>query len=142
MKRRITKRMSAKATTASNAITMKLPNSAPRPRWLISAAMPSPAARPAIGPIHERRGAAAGVAPAVAGAAGCATGAAGLAGTASGVRAGRLRCMPTAPPPPMRRASATPGTVAAAATKRASVSAIFFIAVSFEGRLAARGAAR
>ena len=133
MKRRIRKRISANATSASNTIMMMLPNSAPRPRWLISAAMPRPAARPAIGPIHERRGAAAAAAPAVAGAAGCATGAAGLAGTASGVRAGMLRCMPTAPPPPMRRASATPGTVAAAATKRASASASFFIAVSIDG---------
>jgi hypothetical protein len=94
-------------------------NSAPRPKWLISAAIPRPAASAAIGPIHERRGAAGGVAAAVGAGAGCAVGAAGFAGTASGAaRGGTLRCMPTAPPPPMRRASATSGTRAADAAQR------------------------
>ena len=70
-----------------------LPNSAPRPRWLISAAMPRPAARPAIGPIQERfaarprRRRRAAVGPA--GLRGRRR--PGLAGTASGVRAA-ARC--------------------------------------------------
>ena len=90
-KRAITKRIATNAATASKASMMKLANSAPMPRWLIRAASPSPAARPAIGPIHERLGAAA--APAAAGVPGVAC--AGLAGTAAGgVRAGRLRFMP------------------------------------------------
>ena len=100
-----------------------LPNSAPKPRWLISAARPRPAARPAIGPSHERRGAAAGVAAAVGAGAGWAVGAAGRAGSAAGAAGGRLRCMPTAPPPPMRRASATPGNALPAATTKASAKA-------------------
>ena len=48
MKRRIRKRTTANATSASSTIMMMLPNSAPRPRSLISAAMPRPAARPAM----------------------------------------------------------------------------------------------
>ena len=82
-----------------------LPNASPKPRWLISAAMPSPAARPAIGPSQERLAAAAAGAAAAAafGAAGWAAGVVGRG--ASGVaRGGTLRCMPAAPPPPMRRA--------------------------------------
>ena len=44
--------------TMTNSISMTMfPNSAPKPRWLISAAMPRPAAMPAIGPSHDRRGA-------------------------------------------------------------------------------------
>ena len=84
MNRRIRNRIRKKAAPASNTIMMRLPNSAPSPKWLISAAMPRPAARPAIGPSHERRGAAAAAAPAVAGAAGWATGAAGRAGIGRG----------------------------------------------------------
>ena len=83
-----------------------LPNASPRPRWLISAAMPRPAARPAIGPSQERFGAAAAGAAAAAAVGGRRGWAAGVVGRgASGVaRGGTLRCMPAAPPPPMRRA--------------------------------------
>jgi hypothetical protein len=119
-KRRMTRRIPAIATTArSNNITM-FPNPAPKPRWLISAAMPSPAARPAIGPSHERFGATAGAA-AVAGAVGCAAGGVGLAGAACGAaRGGRLRCIPDMPPPPRRRAKASPGIEVAATRATAS----------------------
>ncbi len=107
----ISQRMPTKAAIASSASIRKLANSAPRPRWLISAASPRPAARPAIGPIQLRLGvAAAAVAPAglgaVVGAACC--GAARVAGRAGGLD-GRLRCMPLEPPPPKRLASASVG---------------------------------
>ena len=82
--------MATTATTASSAIIRKLPKPSPRPRWLISAAIPRPAARPAIGPIQLRLAAAGAVAPAGAAAGAACCGAAGLAG----VELGMLRCMP------------------------------------------------
>ena len=108
-KRRITKRIATNATSISNANIRNSANSAPRPRWLINAARPRPAARPATGPSHERRGAAAAPAAAFVGAGVAWVGAAGLAGTASGVRAGSVRFMPEKPPP-RRRASASSGS--------------------------------
>ena len=132
-KRRIRKRIRKNAATASRAIMRKLPKAAPMPRWLISAAMPRPAAKPAMGPIQLRLAAAAGAAPAVAAAAlaGAAcwpwAGVAGLAGTASGaVRAGMLRCMPEDLAPPRRLASASKGMlVATTATARAPINQFF-----------------
>src|SRR5690606_23585445 len=73
--------------------------SSPRPRCENRAARPRPAARPATGPIHERLGAAAGVA-AEAGV--CV--AAGWRGACWGVA---WRCMPKLLPPPRRLASAS-----------------------------------
>ena len=53
--RRIRKRISEEGRARPAAASIrKLPKASPMPRWLISAAMPRPAARPAIGPIHER----------------------------------------------------------------------------------------
>ena len=90
------------------------------PKWLISAAMPRPAARPAIGPIHERRGATgAGVGLVVGLGAACA----GLAGGASGVRGGGVaRCMPLDRPAPRRAASAS-GAMEVRASAKASIKA-------------------
>ena len=106
-KRAIAKRMATKARPAISTIMMMLPIPSPMPKWLISAAMPRPAARPASGPIHERLGAGAAGAAAAAGVVGAAC--AGLAGAALGAAEGVLRCMPEEPPPPMRLASAAPG---------------------------------
>src|SRR5829696_3298983 len=98
--------------------------------------MPRPAARPAIGPIHERFGAAAaaGAAPAVAGAAAGAV-CAGLAGSASGAaRGGTLRCMPAEPPPPRRLASASAGTMPIeTAPAINAITSAFFISVPLAG---------
>jgi hypothetical protein len=83
----------------SRPIIIMLASSAPKPKCEASAARPSPAARPASGPIHERPGWAAGV------------GAAGVAGAAEGARGaaagGAERCMPNDLPPPRRAASAS-----------------------------------
>ena len=86
------------------------------PKWLNSAAMPRPAARPAIGPIHERFGAAAAGAAGVFGAA-AAAGVAGAFGVAAGVAgvlevgalSGAVRCMPDGRAPPRRLASESSG---------------------------------
>ena len=91
-------------TRAIRAMVMKLASSAPKPKWLASAARPRPAARPASGPIHERLGAGAGAAAAAGGVACWAfCVGAGLAGVAGAVCCGTVRFMP---PPPMRLASA------------------------------------
>jgi len=71
-------------------------SSSPNPRWEARAAIPSPAASPATGPIHEREGAAA-AAPAAGVAAGVAAGGA-LSGAA-------WRCVPMDLPEPMRLAA-------------------------------------
>ena len=127
-KRRMIKRMTTKAATASKAIIRKLPIASPMPKWLIKAAMPKPAAKPASGPIHERLAGAAAT-PGLAGAACCGVacaGAAGLAGVASGaVRAGMLRWVPAELPPPKRLACASEGAklraTAASSTPRIKV---------------------
>ena len=89
------------------------------PKWLNSAAMPRPAARPAIGPIHERFGAAAAgaagafgaaAAAGVAGAFGVAAGVAGVVGVLEvGALSGAVRCMPDGRAPPRRLASESSG---------------------------------
>jgi uncharacterized protein YqgC (DUF456 family) len=130
-KRRIRKTTRAMPATASSASMRKLPKASPRPRWLIRAAMPRPAARPAMGPIQDRLAAAAGAAPATGAAAlagvACCAGVAGLGGGASGaVRAGMSRCMPAGLPPPKRLASETEGSVVpTSATTRAPRSQFF-----------------
>ena len=102
----------------------------PMPKWLISAAMPRPAARPASGPIHDRLGAAAGAAAAagVACVGAAWAGVAGLAGTSGAVLAGMLRCRPVDWPPPSRLASEMEGSVAPTrATTTAAMSQFFML---------------
>ena len=96
-----TKKITAKV--ANKPIINIEANSSPKPRWEAKAASPSPAARPATGPIQEREGAAA-AAPA----AGAADGVAAV-GALSGVA---WRCVPMDLPEPMRlAASASMATV-------------------------------
>ena len=141
-KRRISQRIATKATTASSISITKLARPSPMPRWLKRAASPRPAASPATGPSHDRLGAAAAAAPALAGAA-AAAGVPGLLGWAllgvalggvcAGCLSGALRCMPAGLPPPSRRASASIGVNATARpATSAAINQVFMVALLTE----------